>query len=59
MDPKNQHQAGPDSERLIDWALQLGCTEEELRSALGEAGRALFELSPSEQYELDLGGAAA
>lgn len=53
MDPKN------DTERLLDWAIELGCTEEELRSALGEAGRTLFEISPSEQYELDLGGAAA
>jgi hypothetical protein len=50
---------GNETDRLVDWALELGCTEEELRSALGEAGRALFETAPREQYELDLGGAAA
>jgi len=35
-------------------AQQLGCTLEELHSAMQEAGRAHLELSPSEQYELDL-----
>lgn len=44
-----------DVDRLQDWALQLGCSEDELRSAMGEAGRVLFDLSPSEQFELDLG----
>jgi hypothetical protein len=59
MAPQNQNETDRASNSLVDWALELGCTEEELRSALGEAGRTLFELSPSEQYELDLGGAAA
>lgn len=54
MDPYNQD----DSDRLQDWALELGCTAEELRSAMGESGRSLFELSPSEQFELDLGAPA-
>ena len=45
-------------ERLQDWALELGCTAEELRSAMGEAGRSVFELSPAEQFELDLGAPA-
>jgi hypothetical protein len=47
-----------DSDLLHDWALELGCTADELRSAMGEAGRSLFELSPSEQFELDLGAPA-
>ena len=51
MDPKN------DSDLLQDWALELGCTAEELLSAMGEAGRA-FELTPTEQFELDLGAPA-
>jgi hypothetical protein len=38
---------------LDDWALQLGCTAEEVRSAMGEAGRLLFEHPPAEQFELD------
>ena len=46
-----------DSERLQDWALELGCTAEELLSAMSEAGRA-FELTPSGQFELDLGAPA-
>jgi hypothetical protein len=37
---------------LNDWALELGCTADELRSAMGEAGRSLFE-PVSEQFELD------
>ena len=43
-----------DFDQLHDWANQLGCTAEELRSAMGESGRSLFEFSPSEQFELDL-----
>lgn len=41
-------------DRLHDWAHELGCTAEELRSAMEESGRSLFEFSPSEQFELDL-----
>ena len=48
-DPKN------DFDLLHDWANELGCTAEELRSAMGESGRSLFEFAPSEQIELDLG----
>lgn len=46
---------------LHDWASELGVTAEELRSAMGESGRSLFEFSPSQQFELDLDdlGAAA
>jgi len=51
MDPREE------LERLQDWALELGCTAEELRSAMGEAGRSLFE-PPAEQFELDLGAPA-
>lgn len=51
-DPKN------DSDLLHDWAGELGCTAEELLSAMNESGRSLFEFSPSEQFELDLGAAA-
>jgi hypothetical protein len=40
---------------LHDWAHELGCTAEELRSAMSESGRSLFDFSPSEQFELDLG----
>ena len=47
-----------DGDLLHDWAHELGCTEEELRSAMGESGRSLFDLSPSEQFELDLRAAA-
>ena len=43
---------------LEDWAVELGCTLEDLVSALGESGRLHFERSPTEQYELDLGAAA-
>jgi hypothetical protein len=43
---------------IEDWALELGCTVDDLLSALGESGRLHFERSPSEQYELDLGAAA-
>jgi hypothetical protein len=39
---------------LEEVAQQLGCTLEELHSAMQEAGRVHLELSPSEQYELDL-----
>ena len=48
MDPKN------DFDLLREWASELGCTAEELRSAMEESGRSLFELSPSQQFELDL-----
>ena len=47
-----------DSELLQDWAEELGCTADELRSAMGEAGRSVFEFSPAEQFELDLGAPA-
>ena len=50
MDPNT------DFDRLNDWAHELGCTTEELRSAMGESGRSLFEFSPSQQFELDLDG---
>jgi hypothetical protein len=43
-----------DFDLLHDWAHELGCTAEELRSAMGESGRSLFDFSPSEQFELDL-----
>ena len=43
---------------LEDWAHELGCTIDDLVSALGESGRLHFELSPTEQYELDLGAAS-
>jgi len=43
---------------LADLAEQLGCTLEELHSSMQEAGRVHFELSPTEQYELDLGAPA-
>lgn len=52
------HPANNESDLLQNWAVELGCTAEELRSAMGEAGRSLFELSPSEQFELDLGAPA-
>lgn len=47
MEPKN------DLDVLEDWAHELGCTAEELRSAMEESGRSLFDF-PSEQIELDL-----
>ena len=50
MDPNT------DFDRLNDWAHELGCTTEELRSAMGESGRSLFEFSPNQQFELDLDG---
>lgn len=43
-----------DFDQLHDWAHELGCTAEELRSAMEESGRSLFDFSPSEQFELDL-----
>lgn len=43
-----------DFDLLHDWANELGCTAEELRSAMEESGRSLFDFSPSEQFELDL-----
>lgn len=43
-----------DFDLLHDWANELGCTAEELRSAMSESGRSLFDFSPSEQFELDL-----
>ena len=42
---------------LVDLAGELGCTLEELHSSMQEAGRVHFEVSPTEQYELDLGAA--
>ena len=51
MNPSSEDRA------LQDWAQELGCTLDDLVSALGEAGRVHFELSPTEQYELDLGAA--
>lgn len=47
-----------DFDLLHDWAHELGCTTEELRSAMEESGRSLFDFSPSEQFELDLGAQA-
>ncbi|HEY5896931.1 MAG TPA: hypothetical protein VIV54_05155 [Burkholderiales bacterium] len=47
-----------ESDLLQDWAIELGCSEEELRSAMGEAGRICFERSAAEQFELDLGAPA-
>jgi hypothetical protein len=38
---------------LQDWARELGCSAQDLLSAMGEAGRSL-EYSPTEQIELDL-----
>jgi hypothetical protein len=52
MDALNQERT------LEDWAVELGCTLDDLVSALGESGRLHFERSPTEQYELDLGAAA-
>ena len=43
---------------LDDWAHELGCTAEEVLSAMSESGRVHFERSPTEQYELDLGAPA-
>jgi len=43
---------------LLDWAHELGCTAEEVLSAMSESGRVHFERSPTEQYELDLGAPA-
>jgi hypothetical protein len=47
-----------DLERLQDWAHELGCTAEELLSAMEESGRSLLDLPPGEQFELDLGAPA-
>lgn len=47
MEPKNELDV------LHDWAHELGCTADELRSAMEESGRSLFDF-PSEQIELDL-----
>ena len=47
MEPKNELDV------LQDWAQELGCTADELRSAMEESGRSLFDF-PSEQIELDL-----
>ena len=47
----------PEDQTLEDWAHELGCTIDDLMSAMGEAGRVHFELTPTEQYELDLGAA--
>ena len=44
-----------DFDLLHDWANQLGCTAEELRSAMEESGRSLFPYAPSQQFELALG----
>lgn len=43
---------------LAELAEQLGCSLEELHSSMQEAGRVHFQLSPTEQYELDLGAPA-
>lgn len=43
-----------ESDLLHGWADELGCTADELLSAMGESGRSLFDFSPSEQFELDL-----
>ena len=50
--------ATPEDRALENWAQELGCTLEDLVSALGEAGRVHFQLSPTEQYELDLDAAS-
>lgn len=42
---------------LEQWAAELGCTQDELLSAMGETGRSLFE-TPAEQFEFDFGLAA-
>jgi hypothetical protein len=42
---------------LNGWAQELGCSAQELLSALGEAGRSL-EFTPTEQIELDLAAPA-
>jgi hypothetical protein len=42
---------------LRDWARELGCSAEELLSAMSEAGRSL-EFTPTEQIELDLAATA-
>lgn len=42
---------------IQDWAHELGCTAQELLSAMGEAGRSL-EYTPTEQIELDLAASA-
>jgi len=52
MMPTSEDQA------LQGWAEELGCTLDDLVSAMGEAGRVHFELAPAEQYELDLGAAS-
>jgi hypothetical protein len=46
-----------DFDLLHGWADELGCTAEELLSAMSESGRS-FDLTPTEQFELDLGAAA-
>lgn len=44
-----------DLDQLRYWASELGCTAEELRSAMEESGRSLSDCPPGEQFELDLG----
>ena len=46
-----------ETDLLHDWAQELGCTAQDLLSALGEAGRSL-EFTPTEQIELDLAAPA-
>jgi hypothetical protein len=46
-----------ENDLLQDWAQELGCSAQELLSALGEAGRSL-EFTPTEQIELDLAAPA-
>jgi hypothetical protein len=46
--------AGSPDRALERWAQELGCSAEELRSAMGEVGRLVFEHGPREQFELDL-----
>ncbi len=43
---------------IQNWAHELGCSAQDLLSAMGEAGRSL-EYTPTEQIELDLDAAAA
>jgi hypothetical protein len=58
MMEKNLASTPNDVDLLHDWAHELGCTADELLSAMGESGRSMFEFSPSEQFELDLGAQA-
>jgi hypothetical protein len=46
-----------ENDLLLAWAQELGCSAQELLSAMGEAGRSL-DFTPTEQIELDLPAAA-